>query len=345
MEGSVSRVKHLAEKIVMVGGLDGCGKTLFSPIISALDRVELPTYSYEVEHYCALFFLQKMSLNSASTLVKMQTDLKLYNTMMGREVNFRPTDLSSVQKFHNPEQYFERLHQPGDESVINVIDQEKPILNLTIHNVLFTSEPIWEALKGRCTYIEVVRHPLYMVRQHHLNMQKLVGDVRDFIIYYEHKHKNYPYWVKGWEDVFDESSDIEKTIYYFHYMTKRIDRVRQSLREKYNAQILTIPFEKFALNPEPWLKKIATAIGSKITDSTKNVMTQQMVPRDKVAQGLDIEIYRRCGWVPPIDGASEIDELNIRRQDIKLDARSSTMKILDQLCNDYEKKYWSPKGS
>ena len=64
----------VAEKIVMVGGLDGCGKTLFSPIISALDRVELPTYSYEVEHYCALFFLQKMSLNSASTLVKMQTD-------------------------------------------------------------------------------------------------------------------------------------------------------------------------------------------------------------------------------------------------------------------------------
>ena len=70
-----------------------------------------------------------------------------------------------------------------------------------------------------------------------------------------------------------------------------------------------------------------------------------MVPRDKIAQGLDIEIYRRCGWVPPIDGASEIDELNIRRQDIKLDARSSTMKIFDQLCNDYEKKYWSPKDS
>ena len=38
---SVSRKPHLANKIVMVGGLDGCGKTLFSPIISALERVEL----------------------------------------------------------------------------------------------------------------------------------------------------------------------------------------------------------------------------------------------------------------------------------------------------------------
>ena len=27
---SISRKPHLAKKIVMVGGLDGCGKTLFS---------------------------------------------------------------------------------------------------------------------------------------------------------------------------------------------------------------------------------------------------------------------------------------------------------------------------
>lgn len=344
MEGSVSRVEHLAEKIVMVGGLDGCGKTLFSPIISALDRVELPAYSYEIEHYCALFFLKKLSLNSASTLIRMQTDLKLYNAMMGREVNFRPTDLSSVQKYHNPAQYFERLFLPGDESVLEVITQKKPILNLTIHNVLFTSDPIWEALKSRSIYIEVVRHPLYMVRQHHLNMQRLVGDVRDFIIYYTNNNKNYPYWVKGWEDIFDKSSDIERTIYYFDYMTRRVDQARQVLREKYNANIITVPFEKFVLNPEPWLKKIAKAIGSKITDNTRNVMAQQMVPRDKVSQGLDLQIYRRCGWVPPVDGASEIDELIIRRKDIELDTRSSVIKILDRLCNDYEKKYWSPQG-
>jgi len=38
---SLSRKPHLANKIVMVGGLDGCCKTLFSPIISALERVEL----------------------------------------------------------------------------------------------------------------------------------------------------------------------------------------------------------------------------------------------------------------------------------------------------------------
>jgi len=344
MEVSVSRSKHLAEKIVMVGGLDGCGKTLFSPIVAALDGVELLTYSYEIEYYCSLYFLQKLSLNSASTLIRMQTDLKLYHTMMGREVNFRPTDLSSAQNYHNPAQYFERLFKPGDEAIVDIINKKKPILNLAIHNVLFTSDPIWKALGDRCTYVEVVRHPLYMVRQQCLNMKKLVGDVRDFIIYYKNGNNNYPYWARGWEEIFDNSSDIEKSVHYIDQMTQRVEKAKNTLRKKYKANILTIPFEQFVLDPLPWVEKIAGTIGSKITENTKNEMIKQNVPRVKIAQGLDLEIYRRCGWLPPQDFTSEREELIIRRKDVELDASDTVMEILDRLCNEYEKKYWTPES-
>ena len=340
---SVSRKPHLANKIVMIGGLDGCGKTLFAPIISALERVELPTYSYEIEHYCSLNFLQNLSLNAASTLIRMQTDLKLYNMMMGREVNFRPTDLSSVQLYHNPTQYFDRLFKPGDEAIPDVVRKNNPILNLIIHNILFISDPIWNALEDRCVYIEVVRHPLYMVRQVTLNIHKLINSVRYFNICYERENKNYPFWVKGWEDLFDQSSDIERSVHYIDQMTQRVEKAKKVLREKYKANILTIPFEQFVLDPEPWVEKIATSIGSKITENTRNVMFQQKVPREKIAQGLDLQVYRRCGWVPPKEGASEREELMIRRKDVELDSSLSTLKVLDRLCDDYEKKHWKPK--
>jgi hypothetical protein len=341
---STCRKPHLAEKIIMHGGLDGCGKTLFSPIISSLDRVELPTYSYEIEHYCALNYLEKLSLKSTSTLIRMQTDLKLYHTMMGREVNFRPTDLSSVQMFHSPTQYFERLFMPGDEVIPDVINEKNPILNLIIHNILFISDPIWKALGSRCVYIEVVRHPLYMVRQQILNMQKLIDDVRDFIIYYERDQKTYPYWTKGWEDIFDQSSDIERSVHYIDQMTQRVEKAKKSLKEKYKANILTIPFEQFVLDPDPWVEKIAKAVGSKITENTRNVMFQQKVPREKIAQGLDLEIYRRCGWVPPKDGTSEREELMLRRKDVEKDSSPSSMKVIDRLSDTYEEKYWKPEN-
>jgi len=336
------RKPHLAEKIIMVGGLDGCGKTLFSPIISALYRVELSTYSYEIEHYCSLYFLQHLSLHSASTLIRMQSDLKLYNTMMGREVNFRPSDLSSVQKYHNPAQYFERLFQPGDESIPDIINQKKPILNLIIHNAFFISDPIWNALGDRCLYVDVVRHPLYMVRQQQLNMQNLIEDVRDFIIYYELEGKTYPYWAKGWEDLFDKSSDIEKSIHFIDQMTQSFEKAKKVLFKKYKANILTIPFEPFALNPEPWVEKIANLLNTNITDSTRKVMSQQNVPRKKIAEGVDLDIYKRCGWTPPIQGANERQELLVRREDCANEAGKEAMSILDRLCNEYEKKYWNP---
>lgn len=78
----------MAETVLFVDGQAGCGKTLLSPIVASLARVELQTYTYEIEHYCALSFLDKMSSDAAQTLIRMMTDLRLYNTMMGREVNF-----------------------------------------------------------------------------------------------------------------------------------------------------------------------------------------------------------------------------------------------------------------
>ena len=48
-EVQIIRKSHLAEKVVFIDGLPGCGKTLFSSLLSAFDRVEKITYSYEIE--------------------------------------------------------------------------------------------------------------------------------------------------------------------------------------------------------------------------------------------------------------------------------------------------------
>ena len=253
---TISRKAHLAEKIVFVDGLPGCGKTLFSTLIASMDRVELLSYTYEVEHICALYYLDKIPIDAAKAMVSIQTDLKIYNTMMGRDVNFRPTDLSSVFKNHNPSRYLQRLFGPGDEKVPEMIQQENPILNLAVHNLLSYSEPIWQALRDRCVFIEIVRHPLYMVRQQALNMSHLLGDVRNFEVNYAHKGFDLPYYIHGWEKDYLNSNSMERTIFFIDKLTHRTNIARKKLKEKYQAKIITIPFELFVLNPEPWMQKL-----------------------------------------------------------------------------------------
>ncbi len=222
----IVRNGNSAEKVVFVDGLPGCGKTLFSNIISAMDRVELLSYTYEIEYICQLFYLDKITIDAAKSVISMQTDLKLYNCMMGRDTNFRPSDLSSVMKYHNPSKYFHRILQEGDDKILNIIKEESPILNFSVHNMLAYSAPIWSALSNRCVFIEIVRHPLYMIKQQLLNMKNLIGNIRDFNVYYENNNHEFVYYAKNWEEDYIESNNIDRVIYFISNITKETNKVR-----------------------------------------------------------------------------------------------------------------------
>jgi len=336
-EREVVRRQHLAEKIVFVDGLFGCGKTMLSPIVGALDRVELPSYAYELEYVCALYGLGKMTRDAAETMVRMVTDLQLYNTMMSRETNFRPSDLSSVFRSATPWRYVRRLFQKGDEMIPERIREERPILLLTTHNMLSVSEPIFAALRARAVLVEVVRHPLYMLKQQTLNMEGLHGDVRDFTIYFRHGDHDLPFFVHGWEEQFLTASLVERAIYYMHCMGGRTRAMKERMMNKYGAQILTIPFERFVIDPNPYLQQITSAVGTTVTRTTKRMMRKQRVPRQRYAEGLKLGIYERCGWEPPEKNATEKEELRKRRHyAVENSASDEALYLLDELSATYE---------
>jgi len=325
-------------------GLPGCGKTLFSSLISTFDRVELLNYAPETEHACLLYSLGKVSIDAAKVMVNIETDMKLYHTMMGRDVNFRLSDLSSVAQNHDPARYIQRIFGEGDKVIPEVINQQKPILNLAVHNVLGDSEPIWQALGDRCIFIHIERHPLYMVRQQELNMRSIGSGAIPFFINYTHDGTNeIPGFAYEWEDEFISSSNsMERTVHFINKRSKHARVKKGELLDKYQANILTIPFEKFVLDPEPWMGQIYNIIGTSASTVTSKEMDKHKVPRKMIADGIDLEIYRRCGWEPPKGETSERDELNIRREDVSREVSSDMLDILDKLSEEYENQYWNP---
>jgi len=149
----VVRQYQMAEKVVIVDGQPGCGKTMLSPIIASLNRVELLSYAFEIEFICRLLYLNKIDNDAAVAMVKMLIDHKLYQTMMSRDVNFRYSDLSGVFKDANPWRYFKRLFQNGDMVIPERIERERPILNLTTHDLLGMSDPLTAGLGNAILFI------------------------------------------------------------------------------------------------------------------------------------------------------------------------------------------------
>ena len=284
---TVVRQGHLAEKIVIVDGQGGCGKTMLSPIIASLDRVELLTYAFEIEFICRLSDFNKISEDAAIAMVRMLTDHKLYQTMMGRETNFRFSDLSSVFQDSNPWRYFMRIFQEGDRAVPDRIQKERPILLLTTHDLLSVSQAVLKGLSNRVVLVELVRHPLYMIKQQQVNMETLLEDPRDISIYFEHKNIQLPYFAYSWEDKFLDANSMEKAIYTIEHMTKTNELQRKQWKEHLPENIVTVPFERYVLDPWPYMKRFEKVFFSKMTRRTEKMMKKQKVPRSIIADGSD----------------------------------------------------------
>ena len=338
----IVRNKHLAGKIVFVDGLPGCGKTLLSNLVSALNRVELLSYCYEVEHLASLYFLEKIDEDAVIAMTKLYTDLKLYNVMMGRDVNFRYDDLSSAFKHHNASSYFQRLFQPGDDAVIGRVAIERPILNIATHNLFPYSLPIIQALGDRCIFLEMERHPLYMIKQQTLNMDRLLQDnPKYFTVNFDFNGVSMPYFTKGWESQFISLNSTEKSIYYIRHESERKASFKRFLRDNKISCYYSLSIEGLVLDPLTHMEKISKLLDSELTNHTLRVMKEQNVPRSMVSEGIDLEIYKRCGW-RQMSGHTELENMAELRAEIEVNINKEAKEVLDLLVKDYESRVWSP---
>jgi len=344
-EPQVIREKMILEDLVLVDGQPGCGKTLFTAIIAAMNRVELLNYSPELENICALKYLKKITGDAAEAMIRIQMDLVIYETMMSRRTNFRPSDLSSVFRDVNMLTYFKRLLAKGDELIPERIKREKPILHFATHNLLAFCEPVFKSLNQKVVLIEVVRHPLYMLIQQTLNREHHMdpsGSSRQFHLYIKHGKYQLPYKDFGQEDLYLKSNPVERAIYEMQKTSELTETFKNEYQNQFGSQILTIPFEPFVLDPWPYLKKIEKLLKSKITRKTRRVIKKQKVPRKKISDGISLAIYKRCGWEPPDANMSEEEELHKRRQfAIDNGANKNALNTLDLLVEDYENNHWS----
>jgi hypothetical protein len=106
---TLSRDSLLADAVVFVDGIARTGKSMLGPILASFDRVELERMEEIFEYVGTLHRLGKIDREAAVALLKLECDMHLYNSSIGRNVNFRFGDHSSVWRNPNRLRYFKRL--------------------------------------------------------------------------------------------------------------------------------------------------------------------------------------------------------------------------------------------
>lgn len=334
MDFNLVRPARICERLVVVDGLPGCGKTMLSAVIGSLDRVEHLKYSPEIETYSLLNFFEKIDTKTATNLIQYQLDMIAYNQIMAREMNFRFSDLSSAFKSIHKVKYFKRLFGPGDEAVPNLIKKQKPVIHLVTHCLSAYAQPLLSQFKSEMLLINFHRNPLYMIKQNMWNMENLLNDMRDFHLYYDNNESKYPYFFFGQEDLMLSANPLEKAIYFLQWSRK--NALKNNLNEVNPSHYYELTFESFVNNPFSHLQEIEKKLCTKQTTHTSKVLKREKIPRKVLSHGRDMPIYRRVNW-ERTSALSTEDEINELYQWIIEKISKEASNALDWLLEDYNK--------
>ena len=291
----IVRNAPLDSKIVVLDGISGTGKTMFSKIIGAFEGMQVGQFDNMFEWLQISAGLGLIEVDVSEELIKYLVDQKLYDSMISREVNFRPTDLSSV--LSNPTdslKYIGQLFMPDGQDAFDRILRENPSLFLITHQLFEPLSVARAALGDRLRIIESVRHPFYLI--HHWEESiKLFGETRDFSLVLEQNDIRSPWWAKSWCDEFLTNNITENSVKSICSLMKPIIEYTNSNVSESSRYIRLIPFEFFVLDPNEFICEIELFLDKKTSKTLGGVLIDQRIPRSNVSHGKRLEIYDRYG--------------------------------------------------
>ena len=320
----MERSQKLAKHIVIVDGPSCSGKSLVCPLISTMRRSELWLTDHIYEYLSAMHGHGRIPRDAASALVRLYADFDLYNLQIGRYTNLRPTDTTGAAMNLLEGRYQRRLSIGDGDVVVRRIRRTSPILILMTHFIFNESDLLFDAFGARLKlYVMTMRHPLSLLRYWHGgNWDNRIGrDPREFQLSYRAGKKIVPWYAFRWAKHYQALRPYEKSIVTVVYLIDSFKRKLKTVSKQKKEKLLLIPFEKFAMNPDPVMGKIASRLGTVTTPLTQRMIKRLWNGRKDPLRELEAQRTN-------LEGV-------LRKERVSSKIRSA----LERVCREYEEEY------
>lgn len=328
------RNKNLIQEIIILDGLTGTGKTMFGPLLSSFDRVQNGRFEYIYEYLSIANHHNKLSDDAASILFKLISDVKLHDGLISREVNFRPTDLSSVFQGGKGLKYLKQLFYEDGSKLKDRIAQESPILFLITHQLLSCMDSLFDTFQSKIKVVHTVRHPLHLIEHWASYIDNHGNDSKDFTMWFKYNEYELPWFAHGWEEKYINSNAYEKSIYAIENLYQ--DTFSYAKEDKKKENLFFLPFEQFVLNPKPYVTALTSFLSTSTTTKTKSILRAQKVPRKAVHLGPVKSIYKRYGLKKISKKRTDEEVYNNLMNEIKEKISTPAYEVLLSVSAEYE---------
>lgn len=301
------RKEQLLQDLLLVDGVGRSGKVMLAEILTCLERVQKQEYHEFLEYIPLAYKYGKIEKDMAISILRTQMDTELYNGMIGRKINTRPTDYTSIYKYHSPEVYLARQVMMDGPIISERVNEEKPIYMCWCHDLIQKSDIIFDAFEDKVKIVYINRRPIDIIYEWNVKgFGDRVGlDPTEMQYLVEFEGKVVPELAIGWEDEYLRMNPFERVVKMIHTSFKRN---YEALISSDRNSVMIVDFESLVTEPMSVVEQLSDFLHSKPKAMMKNILERENCPRV-----LDDEVFSErkneiMGLISE-DGLHYLDEL------------------------------------
>ena len=269
--------KSFLKNLILVTGTHTSGKSMVAPVVASLNKVEILRKIYLLDQLAILNEFKKINKKSSSFLAKQILDQSYYDQLIGRNMNFRYEDETSVAISKNPSYFKKRLKiKRGPEVIAKHKKKGTHMLVDTHDGVWFYN--FWKNLNIKnMKIINIYRNPIDIVNSWiNLDLGKAEKQLLCQIPLIRYKNKTKIFYLsnnikKKYNSKYDCIVDMV-----FNCVNKEIESYKKIKDKK---KIIRIDFDDFATDTKNYINKIEKFLNLSKTKFTKKILIRENLPR------------------------------------------------------------------
>ena len=282
--------QELCETVFLAGSTRS-GKIILSRILSTLKRACKIELDYLSEHFPALHRMGHISDDGYQVLLRYSIYLKIYNNFIGRDLNLKLGDYTSI--WNNPKlsDNIEKLfgsqvldadgkYASDPRDIIDKLKLKKQIFHLMIHYELIHIDLYLRAFPS-AKFIYMKRHPVDLIDSWIKKgyTEEIWSHYNVSCPIYRYNNQNVPYYAFGWEDEFLKLNSVEKIVHIICKQSKTSYELEKKISYEDNKRFLKIEFDEIVQNPNINVENICSFLNTETTEETIDIFDKENIPR------------------------------------------------------------------
>ena len=271
---------RLFHDFILIDGITRAGKFLLAQILQTFEGVELVQYPMLLETLLYFRHLNMIDLDVARALLASDLDLNTYNMIVGRQINTRPHDLSSVYRTPQPDEFLKRSQEQDPEVLLKNFEEQKRLPLYVSHEGLANGQHLF-GLVDKVRIFEILRDPICLVESWSKRGfgHRFGTDPKAMAVAFKTAQGPAPWFSLDWKENYFELNEMERVLKSIHYIQTKSRQEYEALTTQQKKSFCFIAYEDLIREPQKALDKMAKVLGKKPLSGQEAILARERLPR------------------------------------------------------------------